>query len=50
MAKQSFDLGKNVRYFVLKIIDANSHSQLDMLTPVDAPIDPLKDLTPAEML
>lgn len=49
MAKQSFDLSR-IAYLVLKTTNVTSNSQSGMLTPVDAPIDPLKDLTPAEML
>ena len=48
MAKQSFDLG--LLAFVIKWRLRLMGCMVDMLTPIDEPLDKLEDLTPEEML
>ncbi len=48
MAKQSFDLGTSLSLTVIRIL-LTRLLRLDMLTPIDQPLDKLGDLTPEEM-
>ncbi len=46
MAKQSFDEGV---YFSYSYVSLKLNVRVDMLTPLDQPLDKLDDLTPDEM-
>ena len=48
MAKQSFDIGKP-RSLSAQSTAALTHDRIEMLTPVDQPLDKLGDLSPEEM-
>jgi hypothetical protein len=49
MAKQSFDSGRPLSHTAPSIADPIC-DRIEMLTPIDQPLDKLGDLTPEEML
>ena len=50
MAKQSFDLGTPKKRFLSRNdLPRLDSSTIEMLTPIDQPLDKLEDLTPEEM-